>query len=389
MERIKTILITIESPGFNLNNRYSAVAAVISSFAGMLQEQGYKILVNGQPLEEAAKQQHSSIPSSTGKKNIYRFFPKRVREMIKDLLLFKRLKRLNQQLDSCERPDLIIAWISYAGSHSALLAQKWNIPLVSIYDNPVSEEYKYLFKFYPFFRKKIKRAESEMVKAANALIVYSRAVEEHVKKEYGVTTRCYYKAFTDFKRMSYKQYNRPTNEIRFAYIGSFFNWHKIEDLIDAFVSLKNEGSGGKLVLIGDGPEYERMKKLATDSGYGHAIEFTGRCDSSELENRIAEIHVGIIPNALFWQGPVKLFQYSAAQMPVICKATPTIVELTQKNKGYLYFDTKQELKLQMKYILENPAKAKELGLETQEFAKKHFSEKAYADFFSKIFAELE
>src|SRR4051812_30543376 len=113
--KVKRILITVESPGFQPLNRFSAVASVIYSFAELLNKNGYEVYINDQAVAELKNKQAADDSGAgiTKAKSVYRFVPKRGREIIKDILKFRALKTLNTQLSAVPRPDVIIAWISY------------------------------------------------------------------------------------------------------------------------------------------------------------------------------------------------------------------------------------------------------------------------------------
>lgn len=378
----KRILIVVESPSFDLHNRYSAVSAVISSFAHLLQDNGYEIYINDQKLSALNIGDQSPVSNVPA---FYRLFPKRSREMVKDILLFRRINNLKERILQNPKPDLIISWVSYGSSFSVDLKVLWNVPLVSIFDNPLNEEYKHLFGFKPFFHKRIDFHEGRLLKNSDSIIAYSHAVKDYIVSKHKVKADFYFKAFTDFKRMTFKEYNRNDDPLCFAYIGSFFNWHKIDDLIAAFGDVRKAGYNAELILIGDGVEFDRIKELVSANPYGSAIRMTGRLDAAELEREMEKINVGIISNSLWFQAPVKLFQYSAAQLPVIYKKTPTIDELSSEEPGFFSFSSQQELIEKMTYCVTNKGQLKSFGKMAQEKAKADFSKESYLDFFNQIF----
>lgn len=381
------ILISVINPSFNLMNRYSAVASVIYSFADLLRKEGSEIYVNDLELGEWEKRASSGASTaSPAPSKLFKIFPTRIRELVKDLLLFRNNKKTKERILSIRKPDLVISWISYGNNYSVEFAKKWNVPLISIFDNPISEEYTYLKGFPPFFKRYIDKQEKRSILNSNALIVYSHAVKEHLIKKYKVNTKFYFKPFTDFKRMTYLEPGLKKKEtINFAYIGSFFNWHKIEDLIFAFNDLNKEFQNCRLYLIGDGPEYAKIKAY---SDQNPNITLTGKMDGEALNSLLTTIDVGVISNALWFHAPVKLFQYSSAGLAVISKRTPTVTELTEGKACYSFFDNVKELEESMKELLKHPETISKMGLAGQEHIKTNFSEKNYRDFFEAIFNDL-
>jgi glycosyltransferase involved in cell wall biosynthesis len=227
-----------------------------------------------------------------------------------------------------------------------------------------------------------------MLRHSNAVIAYSHAVKEHLDRKYKLNTNCFYKAFTDFKRMTFSDYKRNNPIPNFAYIGSFFKWHKIDELLTAFEITNDQNRRCTLTFIGDGVEFESIKQLASRSKYNSSIQFAGRLDAAALEEQMKKIDVGVIPNALWFQAPVKLFQYAAAQLPVLCRNTPTMSELTGKSDGFIFFDSSSELADQMIHLVDRADELQQLGIKAQQYAKQHFSKESYLNFFEKIFQSL-
>jgi glycosyltransferase involved in cell wall biosynthesis len=385
-KKINRILICVMSPDFNLVNRYSAVSSVIFSIADMLKKGGYEVQVNELSLDEWIKSDKSSITeyAPITRFSMIRYVPKRVRELVKDLLNARKMKELERRLDGLSKSDLIISWITIGSSYAVDLARKWQVPLLSIYDNPLVEEYTYLKGFKPFFSKMINKHEKRTVERSDAVIVYSKAVEEHIIKKHRVKPKFYYNAFTDFKRMHFNDNQKNFSPVNFAYIGSFFNWHRIDDLVEAFINVNKQFTESKLFLVGEGPEFKRL-----NDGVKHErIIFTGKLDGKPLTELMQKIHVGIISNALWFQAPVKLFQYSAASLAVITKGTPTIKELTRGNPCYLFFKSKEDLEHKMLNLLKSPQQIEIRGKEARDFIRENYSESNYLQFFNEIFRNL-
>lgn len=382
----KRILISVISPAFDLMNRYSAVASVIYSFADLLRNNGHEIYVNELKLEEWEKKVFTdkNATSTIVQSKMHRLFPSRIRELVKDLLLFRSNKKLFKRISCIPKPDLVLSWVTYGNSYGIDLAKKWNIPIVAIFDNPLSEEYNYLKGFAPFFKKIVDKEEKRSVQEVNSVIVYSHAVKEHLERKYQLKANFHFKAFTDFKRMKYSGSEKDISVINFAYIGSFFNWHKIEDLIEAFNRVNDKYPNCRLFLIGDGPEFPKIKADVKNSN----IILTGKLDGSELDEILQKIHVGVISNALWFHAPVKLFQYSANELAVISRKTPTILELISDNSSYSLFENSSELLQRMIYFMEKPEQIEIKGREAKEYVKENYSEEKYLNFLKEIFRSI-
>ena len=73
-----------------------------------------------------------------------------------------------------------------------------------------------------------------------------------------------------------------SNEFVFAFIGSFYSYEGLEFLIKTMPKLLKVNSNTKLLLVGGGPDEEKMKKATLDLGLGNDVIFTGRVPHSDV-----------------------------------------------------------------------------------------------------------
>jgi len=91
---------------------------------------------------------------------------------------------------------------------------------------------------------------------------------------------------------------------------------KVHVLIEAFVALRREVPGARLVVIGDGPERHRLEELAARLGAAQAVQFTGHLTHREVVTRIAESHVFVLPSIRESLGTV-YFEAMSQGVPVV------------------------------------------------------------------------
>jgi glycosyltransferase involved in cell wall biosynthesis len=358
----KKILIIEASPRFHPLNRFSAIASVLYSLGELLQNNDYEVSINQYSLDSLVKKSKSGetqVIKSASRVGITRYLPVKVKEGIKDALLLFRLWRAEKAYKYlAQKPDVIIEFLTYGSTIGLNLAKQWNVPFLAIYDAPQLEQYEYLNGFEPIFKNIIEDRELHSVRDANAVIVYSEEISDRLKSKIGPYQTFYYHQFSDFKRLDFIQEKADAPPLNVAYIGSFLKWHRIETLINVYDRLRAEGLELNLYLVGEGLEYLPMKTLADATKYGKEIIFTGYADGKKLQELTQKIHVGIIPNAMWFHAPVKLFQYSAAKMALLAADTPTIAYITRENEGVLLFDNEnpENLYKQLKYLATNPDK---------------------------------
>lgn len=115
------------------------------------------------------------------------------------------------------------------------------------------------------------------------------------------------------------EHHRENGRFTIAYAGGIGGYHGLESLIRAFATLDPETVA--MVLVGDGPEKERLERLASDLGCRH-VEFHDRVPRSEALAIIASadaIFVGLHRHSIyrFGIGLNKIYDAMLAARPVI------------------------------------------------------------------------
>jgi glycosyltransferase involved in cell wall biosynthesis len=124
----------------------------------------------------------------------------------------------------------------------------------------------------------------------------------------------------------------PTGDPRIVFVGRL-GWHKgVDLLIRALAELHREGIPARLVIVGAGPEEERLRALARDLGVGEALQWLGWVPHDEVPRVLADADLLVLPSRRVpgWQeqfGHV-LIEAMAAGLPVVgssCGAIPDVI----------------------------------------------------------------
>jgi glycosyltransferase involved in cell wall biosynthesis len=112
-----------------------------------------------------------------------------------------------------------------------------------------------------------------------------------------------------------------------GFIGTFEVWHGVEVLVEAFAELLRRrpdlGDRCRLLLVGDGPGFGRVKELAASLGVGERCVFTGRVVQEQAPAHLAACDVLVSPTlankdgSRFFGSPTKLFEYMAMGKAVV------------------------------------------------------------------------
>jgi glycosyltransferase involved in cell wall biosynthesis len=99
-------------------------------------------------------------------------------------------------------------------------------------------------------------------------------------------------------------------------------------LLEAFAAVRKRGDDAELVLVGDGPERERIERRIAELGLAGAVILRGRLSEADTLAEIAGSDVLVL--ASFMEGlPVVLMEAMALGLPVIAPRVAGVPELVQ------------------------------------------------------------
>lgn len=143
------------------------------------------------------------------------------------------------------------------------------------------------------------------------------------------------------------------------------------------------------ILWGGGPQQERIEKLVKELHLTKLVFFEGFQDKEGLRKIMEKCHIGIIPSALWFHAPVKLFQYAAAGLCILAIRTLTIDFIQQQdNSAVQLFNSKEELILQMKTLASHPETIALNGAISRRWVNNLYGDKEYLNYFEELFKNL-
>lgn len=117
-----------------------------------------------------------------------------------------------------------------------------------------------------------------------------------------------------------------------GFAGSLKPWHGLNILADAYELLSKKTSETRLLIVGDGPEREKLVNDLTIRNVLDSTEFTGMVTPSQVPGLLASMDVGVAPYpnlAGFYFSPLKVYEYMAAGLPVVASRVGDLSELIQ------------------------------------------------------------
>ena len=123
----------------------------------------------------------------------------------------------------------------------------------------------------------------------------------------------------------------PTDGVHVAFVGSFFTWHGVDELVMAFARASEMVPSMRLTMIGDGAARRECERLAARLGLGDRVLFTGWLPRSEMYEHLRQSHIGVAPfrdTEYNCFEPVKILDYEMAGLPIVASSVghiPTMV----------------------------------------------------------------
>lgn len=105
-----------------------------------------------------------------------------------------------------------------------------------------------------------------------------------------------------------------------GFAGSMKPWHGVDVLLDAFASARRQVPGLHLLLVGGGPEEQRLRDRAAAADLAGTVTFTGQVSHHEVPPLVKRFDVAVAPyqqQTDFYFHPLKVVEYLAAGVPVI------------------------------------------------------------------------
>ena len=133
----------------------------------------------------------------------------------------------------------------------------------------------------------------------------------------------------------------PLNATLIGYTGTFQTMSYSKGIETAVESLKYLDAKFILIVVGGEPaEIEKQKNLIASLDLAQRVIFVGRAPHSQIPHYLAacDFLVAPYPNNIFnalYTSPLKLFEYMAAQRPIIISDLPSIRDILDESNAYL------------------------------------------------------
>ena len=183
-----------------------------------------------------------------------------------------------------------------------------------------------------------------------------------------------------------------TNDRIILFMGTLYPFSGIDHILKNFHLLQNKIKQIKFVIIGGGPDFNRLKSLSNELQLNKNIIFTGFVEQKKIPEYIAIADICLNPfviNTLTDRViPTKILEYLACGKPVLSTPLKGTVELLPNENYGIVYSQLDDFISSIEKLLQNKAHLDKLGENGFSYVKKNHYWDSLADQLIKIFDNL-
>lgn len=283
--------------------------------------------------------------SNTNKKiaKISKLLPEIFFEMMEMFYNIIAAKKIKNSLKSIKY-NLIYERYAFFAWTGMIFAGHFDIPFLlevnfTTYTPIIRKRSKVLLHFARYIEKKV-------FKKADAIFVVSSFLKNQLT-DMGVSeNRIYFtpnavdeKVFSiDNDTSAIKDKYNLKEKIVIGYVGGFYYWHGLDLLLSAIKIIERKRNNLFLLLIGEGPEKERLKELYKEIELTSELNFPGMIEYEKLPYYIKAMDICVLPDFNDYGSPVKIFEYMAMGKPVVAPRLGPLEDVINDGENGLLFE---------------------------------------------------
>lgn len=162
-----------------------------------------------------------------------------------------------------------------------------------------------------------------------------------------------------------------------CFVGALGPWHGLENLIRSIPCVLEDVPDAEFVLVGSMKEFgtSHMMEMAKEYGVSENLHLLGRKPPQDIPRILVESDVAVAPYPARDLGfsPLKLFEYAACGVPIVCSDLPSTREIIENGRNGLLVppEDEDELAEAITRILIDNRLARRLSVEGLRKVKSH------------------
>lgn len=277
-----------------------------------------------------------------------------------------------------EHPDLIYERYSLNTFCGIWASWRFRVPIVLEVNLPLYYE---LSRFGKLSFKKFARFSERWISSHSTwTIVVSAEMKRYLIREgvpaeklivmtNGIDPKSFHPAISG--TVVRERFNVTENTIVVGFVGWFREWHGLEALLKLMHEAELAKRGVRLLLVGNGPAYDKLRRFAEEHDLLSAVIFAGAVARSEVPSFIAAMDIAVLPKTNDYGCPMKVIEYMAMGKCIVAPDQPVIRELLEdKVSAYLFTpDDSEALKRVLLEAIYDPSSRAFFGARAHDVAR--------------------
>lgn len=148
-----------------------------------------------------------------------------------------------------------------------------------------------------------------------------------------------------------------------GHVGLFYRWDRLDVLIEVVRSIRDRHPQLKVLLVGDGPEMENLKRTAFRLGIEREVIFPGPVPRDDVPAYIDAMDICVLPDSNAFGSPIALFEFMAMGKPCVVPDLGPMRDVIDDNVNGIMFPHGEygDLEKVLVRFIEDPALRTQIG----------------------------
>jgi glycosyltransferase involved in cell wall biosynthesis len=256
--------------------------------------------------------------------------------------------------------------------HAAVeVGKKLNIPVFVKVDDPV---YAKSTGIKSLQHRVEKISNGKTLRNADKIFVVNESIKKIMIKEYKINEEKIIIIPNGIDTKFFKNKIKNKQNPILVFSGVMYYHRGIDILLESISKVILKIPNIRVILLGDGPEMEKLQEITEKMNLTKIVEFKGWIDRKEIPHYLANSSIGIGPlmltevtkNAL----PIKILEYMASSLPIIAKIGTLSEDILKDNKNGFFIKDSQDLAEKLELLVSNDNLLTDFGNESLKMVEK-------------------
>jgi len=216
------------------------------------------------------------------------------------------------------------------------------------------------------------RCDRALLPRADVVVAVSSQLRDHLVRDYEVDARRIVLIPNAADPEAFDPATPPLDRLNgvslrdrqvIGFVGTFSPWHGLDLLVSAFMQVAARVRDAVVLLVGDGPERNRIERIARESVLASRFVFAGEVPHRELPCMLASFTVGVLPHTNDYGSPMKIFEYMAMGKAVVAPAVGPVLDVIRDEVNGVLFRPGDagHLGERLLWVLEDAQRLRQIG----------------------------